>query len=196
MSWAEIVKQMKGKMVQQIRARHDAARLSYKIKEVISETPIEDMHSLKKLVMDFMQHQYRHAILDNPESDNLPDYLLWQEICEILENKYSGGLSGVLHAARLGVNGGIRGIIETLYAHLKSEHERAFRDHVFNENIAATNWNKKVRVASQFLRGVEGVVPKEKQVYAEEVAPRLREIIEGYVRQTSVFKGKRPGARR
>lgn len=187
---------MKGRAARQISAKHDAARLLYKIKAVISKTPVEDMHALKELIMDFMYHQYRNAIVENPDTKDLPSFLLWSEACDVLERKYAGGLRGVLHAARSGVNGGVRGIIETLYEHLKSEHEKAFRTCIFNEVLPPNDWIRKVKAAKQLLNGFQTVVPAAKQIPAEEAAPRLREFIEIHIKKTSILSGRKPGRQR
>ena len=186
---SRLLQRMSGTAVAEaVGIRHDAARESYRIQAVIDQTSIETLEELKCFSIAIFQNQYKRDVLEAPDAADLPEHMAWGAVRELLEKKYAGGLRGALRAARLGVAGGIRGIAELVYEHLRDEHIKAYRKFVLENEVASVDWDARVAVAREFLRSLSCVVPKEQQVRAEELAPRLEEIIEAHIERTSFSK--------
>ena len=193
MSLNELLKDMSGRAVAKaVGIRHDNARESYRIQAVIDQSPIETLEELKCFSIAVFQHQYKRAMLEAPDAADLPEHMVWGVVKELLEKEYAGGLRGALRAARLGVDGGIRQIAELVYEYLRNEHIKAYRKFILENEVAPVDWDARVAVAREFLRSVSRVVPKERQLRAEELAPRIEEVIERHIERTS-FSAKGSG---
>ena len=137
MSLSKLLKDMSDEAVAEaVGIRHDAARESFRIQTVIDQASIQTLEDLKQLAIDFYQNQYRRAIVQDPEAPDLPEQIAWGAAKELLERKYAGGLPGALRAARLGVDDGIRGLVEHIYTYIKDEHIKAYRKFILGLSFA------------------------------------------------------------
>jgi len=186
-----MLKQIRDKTTE-VETRHAAARECHRIQAVIDQTSIETLEDLKHLVIDFSQNQYKRAMLQDPEAADLPEPMVWGVAKELLERKYTDGLRGALRAARLGVDGGIRGLVEHVYEYLKDEHIKAYRRFILENEVATVDWDGKVSLAREFLRSASSVIPKKNQISPDEMAGRVYEAVEKHIQRTSFLAGRRP----
>lgn len=182
----EILKQIRDKRTE-IEARHAAVRENRPVSAVIEQRPIESLDELIGMSTDYYQHQFKHAVLQDPNAPDLPEDLVREDVREVLERKY-GSLRQALMAVRYGVDGGTLGVIQNLYLSIIDTHVRALQRYIIETNAPPVDWDAKVALAREFLRSLSCVVPKEQQVRAEEIAPCLEEIIEKHIERTSFSK--------
>ena len=177
------------------RLRHAAARETNRVREVIERGAIDGIDSLRRLGVEFFQGQWKAAVFGRSDAPGLPEEVVWQAATEVLERKYTGGLKGALMAVRLGVDSGIRGVIEHVYRFIRDTHVNAWRRYVTQSSIPPPDWDARLAAAREFLGSVSPVVPGESQVNAGELALRIYECIERHLRRTSLAQEGASGTR-
>ena len=93
----------------------------------------------------------------------------------------------------LGVDGGIRGVIEGITDAIRQAHVKALYKRIIETHVPSADWDAKVALAREFLRGTSAVVSKEDQVSSGELANRIYKVIEGQIQRTGMSpKGASP----
>lgn len=188
-------------MLKQIETRtietevqHAAVRESSPVQAIIKQRSIESLDEMMGMSVDCFQNHYKNAVLQDSDAPDLPEDIVWENVKEILERKY-GDLRGALRAVRLGVDGGIRGLIEGITDSIRQAHIRALHKRIMETYVPSVDWDAKVALAREFLRSTSAVVPKEGQASPSELASRIYKVIEGHIQRTGM-SAKRASTRR
>ena len=187
----KIVKQIRDKTVE-LEVRHAAVRENRPVRAIIEQRPVGTLDELMGMSVEHYQHQFKHAVLQDPSAPDLPQEEAWEAVKQLLEQKY-GSLKGALRAARLGVDGGLRGVVEHVYESIRDMHVRALKRYIIETNASSVDWDAKIALAREFLRSVSSVVPEDDQVSPGELASHIFRAVEGHIQRTSVsLKGASP----
>ncbi len=187
----KILKQIRDKTVE-TDIHHAAVREDRPVRAIIDQRPIGTLDELMGISVACFQYQYKHAVLQDPDAPDLPEDIVWEDVREILERKYVD-LRGALRAARLGVDGGVRGVIEGITDSIRQAHVKALHKCLMEKHIPSIDRDAKVALAREFLRSVSAVVREEDQVSPGELANRIYQAIEGHIQRTSLsLKGASP----
>ena len=187
----KILKQIRDKTIE-ADIRHATVRENRPVKAIIDQRSIGTLDELMGMSVACFQYQYKHAVLQDPDAPDLPEDIVWEDVREILERKYVD-LKGALRAVRLGVDGGIRGVIEGITDSIRQAHVKALHKHIIETHLPSVDRDAKVALAREFLRSVSAVVREEDQVSPGELANRIYKAVEGLIKRTSVsLKGASP----
>ncbi len=189
----EMLKQIRDKTTE-IEARHAEVRENRPVEVVIEQASIDTLDELMSMSVACFQYQYKHAVLQDPDAPDLPEDIVWGDVNEILERKY-GDLKGAFRAVHLGVDGGIRGLIEGISDSIRQAHVKALHKRIIETYVPSVDRDAKIALAREFLRSASAVVPKENQVSPDELANRIYKVIEGHIQRTGM-SAKRASTRR
>ena len=175
-------------IAREVALRHDEARNRFPLER----NTVETFDEFTGVVGGYYAHHFRHvtggASLSATEAAGRAKELLEQVL-----RRQGGDVSSAFSDAHLGINGGLRVILDQLAEGLKYEFvERYIRD-VFDRQVAPNAWEAKVEIVRQFIQRCPEILSTAVDVntperYAQNYRDLIRSYVDGLQRASSMFR--------
>ena len=175
-------------IAREVALRHDEARNRFPLER----NTVGTFDEFTGIVGGYYAHHFRHvtggASLSEREAAGRAKELLEQVL-----RRQGGDVSSAFSDAHLGINGGLRVILDQLAEGLKIEFvERYIRD-VFDRHVAPNAWEDKVEIIRQFIQrcpeslstAIDVNTPER---YAQNFQDLIRSYVDGLQRASSMFR--------
>lgn len=166
---------------------HDEARIGYRLQR----NTVDSYEEFSRITGDYVQHHFTTCVAPG---GRLGGHDARSRAKEILEHEYgrrNGDIVSAYNDARDGTNGGLRGLLDIIAEHYKSEGvDRYVRD-IFDRHVEPCSWEQKVRFIAAFISRCGSYLAHTIRAdQPERYAQNYDELIRAYVRgleQTSAM---------
>lgn len=155
-----------------VSVKHDEARETFPLQK----QTVDNEKEFRKVITDYYKWQFR-AIVPNAE---VPDDFAGPFAWSLVEKAYGhkGGMEAAFRAAKIGVDGGLSGVLNAIHMQMKKQQEEAYINHVLHSVIDSLDWNQRVELMREYLGRFAGhLSPATKPKSAEELAANWEELI-------------------
>jgi len=168
---------------------HDEARMRYSL----NSNTVRSFHEFKQIITHYYNYHYTNCVT---RGGNLPTSEAYGRAKELLEREYrkrNGDIVSAFNEANLGLNFGLRGVLDTIADAIKAEVIERYITDVFDRYVAPNSWEDKVAIIQQFISCCgsmlsSSIVASQPERYAHDYSGLIKSYIEGLRRTSSMFR--------
>ena len=168
---------------------HDTARMQYGL----NSNTVRSFYEFKNIITSYYNYHYTTCVSRGGRLSESEAYGKAKELLEREYRKRNGDLVSAFNDGNLGLNGGMRSVLDTIADGLKAEVVERYMTDVFDRYVAPNSWENKVDMIRQFISYCgsmlsSSVVATQPERYAHDYSGLIRSYIEGLRRTSSMFR--------
>ncbi|MBM3333546.1 hypothetical protein FJY63_02690 [Candidatus Sumerlaeota bacterium] len=168
---------------------HDEARMAY---DGIRSAIVRDFSDFCRIIGDYCAYHFARCV--GGRLNQIDATALAKEIVSThYRQRHRGNIVSAFHDARLGMQNGIRGILDIIADGLKAEALERFTREVFDHFVPPDNWNEQYEIVKGFILrcGVDmspRITVADTHKYARDYEELIRTYCSTLRQQSAVFR--------
>ena len=168
---------------------HDEARLSY----VLPRNTVADFREFERIIGDYTNYHFARCVSQGGQFSAAEAIARAKEVLETEYRRRGGDLITAYNDAHDGTNGGLRGILDVIADHFKTEAVERHTRQVFDLYVQPNSWEEKVEIMRQFLARCgqdlsASVRVDQSERYARDWQALVRAYVEALQRTSTVLR--------
>lgn len=176
-------------IAQRIGLIHDEARIRYHR----DSNTVQDFDEFKEEIINYSIYHYAKCISHGGQLSRADAYGLGRRFIENAQRRHHGNIVTAFNNAKLGTNGGMRVVLDTIAEGLKAEAVEHYIQDAFDRHVAPNSWEQKVDMIRQFIAHCgpylsSSIRTSQPERYAHEYGELIRAYVEGLQQTSAIFR--------
>lgn len=168
---------------------HDEARMRYRLER----TTVNTFDEFADLVGDYYAYHFAACVANGARLSRSEAIGRGKELLDREYRRRHGDIVSAFNDAHDGLNGAMRGILDTIADGLKFESMERYIREVFDRHIAPNAWEVKVEIIRQFIREcganlASSIHADQPERYAQNYQELIRTYLNGLRETSSIFR--------
>jgi hypothetical protein len=176
-------------IAQRVGLVHDEARIQYHL----DSNKVRDFDEFKERIIDYCIYHHAKCISHGGQLSRADAYGMAKRFLENAQRRHHGDIVTAFNNAKLGTNGGMRIVLDTIAEGLKTEAIERYVQDAFDRHVAPNSYEQKLDMVRQFIAHCgpflsSSIRTNQPERYAHDWSELIRAYVEGLQQTSAIFR--------